>query len=215
MIRRRFRPLLVLLLLASGCAYQVSRVQGVASPERIRTLRRVAVAPFRYASDWTGLFRAIYEQAGLKAPDGRKIESLEGAFLIRDALAAKGYEPVPWPGDPGSAKAGDASRPGEELTKARLLSLRKAKAQAVIFAGGARRCGGIESCAAWVRVRLVDVGSGAVVWKSEARGATAFSRGDEMKAAVRYALEGLPASLSGSRRERTPAAASCAGSGAP
>ena len=201
--RRPLRLAALPLALASGCAYEVSGTRGVARPERVRAVRRVAVAPFRYASDWTGLFRAIYARAGLKAPEGEKIEWMEGAFLVRDALAARGYEPVPWPRAPGGEKADDAPDPEGKLPEARLLLLREAGAQAVLLVRGGRRCGDLDSCAARARARLVDAASGETLWKSEARAGTALSLGDEMKAAVRHALEGLP--------RRSPASAPAGG----
>ncbi len=187
------------LVLISGCAYGVSGTQGVSRPEKIRTLQRIAIAPFRYSSDWTGLFRDIYRRAGLKVPEGRKIESIEGTFLIRDAIAAKGYEAVALRGEWKGGALGDSPRPGGKVPKALLRSLRDAGAGAVMLAGGGRRCGDVDSCAATVRVLLLDVGTGEELWRSEGRAATVLSQGDEMRAAVQGAFAAFPDKASRSR----------------
>lgn len=185
------------LVLLSGCAYGVSGTQGVARPEKIRTLRRIAVAPFRYASDWTGLFRDIYRRAGLKVPAGRKVESMEGTFLIRDAIAAKGYEAVALRGEWRRGAADELLRPGRRAPQALLRAL--GGAGAVVLAGGRRRCRDVDSCAATVRVLLLDVGTGEELWRSEVRAATVFSQGDEMRAAVRGAFAAFPERASRAR----------------
>ena len=188
----RFRSLVFLLLMIPACAYEVSTIQGVARPGEIRALERVAVAPFRYPSDWTGLFRDVYAQAGLKAPDVRKIETIEGAFLIRDALAAKGYLVVRWPEELAKTKAEDLLNEAGGIAEAHLAALQRSGAQAVVVAGGGRDCEDVEVCVAKVRIRLVDLSSRETLWRSQSAATTAFSQGDEMKAAVAEAFDAFP-----------------------
>ena len=188
----RFWPLVFLLLVIPACAYEVSTIQGVARPGRIRALERVAVAPFRYPSDWTGLFRDVYAQAGLKAPDVKKIEMIEGAFLIRDALAAKGYLVVRWPEELAKTKAEDLRNEAGGIAEAHLAALKRSGAQAVVVAGGGRDCEDVEVCVAKVEIRLVDLSSRETLWRSRSAATTAFSQGDEMKAAVTEAFDAFP-----------------------
>ena len=188
----RFCSLVFLLLMIPACAYEVSTIRSVARPGKIRALERVAVSPFRYPSDWTGLFRDVYAQAGLKAPDVKKIEMLEGAFLIRDALAAKGYLVVRWPEELAKAKAGDLLNQAGKIAEAHLAALKRSGAQAVVIAGGGRDCEDVEVCVAKVRIRLVDLNSRETLWRSESAATTAFSQGDEMKAAVAEAFDAFP-----------------------
>ncbi len=190
--RLRVLSIVFLLLVACGCAYEISRTQSVTRPGKIRTLNRIVVAPFRYANDWTGLFRDIYEKAGLKAPEVKKIEFLEGAFLVRDAVTAKGYEVLRWPKELANTKADDLWSAEGGIAEAHLPLLRDSGAQALILAGGSRNCNDIELCAAKVEIRLVDLVSQEELWKSGAGATTAFSQGDEMRAAVREALGGFP-----------------------
>ncbi|MCY3824732.1 MAG: DUF4136 domain-containing protein [Nitrospinae bacterium] len=180
------------LLVMAGCAYEVSLVQGVARPGKIRSLERVAVAPFRYPSDWTGLFRHVYAQAGLKAPDVRKIEMVEGAFLIRDAITAKGYLVHRWPKELEKIKADDLWNAEGGIAEAHLAALRRSGAQAVMIAGGGRTCEDVEVCVARVEIRLVDLNSRETLWQSQAMATTALSQGDEMKAAVSEAFAAFP-----------------------
>ena len=180
------------LLVMAGCAYEVSSIQGVAMPGRIQALERVAVAPFRYPSDWTGLFRHVYAQAGLEAPDVRKIEMIEGAFLIRDAIAAKGYLVHRWPKELEKIKADDLRNAEGGIAEVHLAALQRSGAQAVIVAGGGRDCGDIEVCVAKVEIRLVDLSSRETLWESQSAATTAFSQGDEMKAAIAEALDAFP-----------------------
>lgn len=182
----------VSLLVMAGCAYEVSLVQGVAKPARIRALERVAVAPFRYPSDWTGLFRHVYAQAGLEAPDVRKIEMVEGAFLIRDALAAKGYLVHRWPKELEKIKADDLRNAEGGTAEIHLAALERSGAQAVMIARGGRTCEDVEVCVARVEIRLVDLSSRETLWQSQAMATTAFSQGDEMKAAVAEAFAAFP-----------------------
>lgn len=175
-----------------GCAYEISSIQGVVLPEKIRVLERVAVAPFRYPSDWTGLFRDVYAQAGLKAPDVKKIEMIEGAFLIRDALAARGYLVLRWPEELEKTKADDLLNEAGGIAEAHLAALRRSGAQAVVIAGGGRDCEDVEVCVAKVEIRLVDLSSRETLWRSQSTATTAFSQGDEMKAAVAEAFDAFP-----------------------
>ncbi|MYA95854.1 MAG: DUF4136 domain-containing protein [Nitrospinae bacterium] len=188
----RFRSLVFLLLMIPACAYEVSTIQGVARPGEIRALERVAVAPFRYPSDWTGLFRDVYAQAGLKAPDVRKIETIEGAFLIRDALAAKGYLVVRWPEELAKTKAEDLLNEAGGIAETHLAALQRSGAQAVVVAGGGRDCEDVEVCVAKVEIRLLDLSSRETLWRSQSAATTAFSQGDEMKAAVAEAFDAFP-----------------------
>ena len=190
----RFRSSLIIFLslIISACAYEVSTIQGVARPDEIRALERVAVAPFRYPSDWTGLFRDVYAQAGLKAPDVKKIEMIEGAFLIRDALAAKGYLALRWPEELVKTKAEDLLDAAGGIAEVHLGMLRNSGAQAVVIAGGGRDCEDVEVCVARVEIRLLDLNSREALWVSGARATTAFSQGDEMKAAVSEAFDAFP-----------------------
>ncbi len=196
--RLRVLAIVFLLLLAGGCAYQISRTQGVARPGEIRTLNRIVIAPFHYASDWTGLFRDIYEKAGLKAPEVKKIEFVEGAFLVRDAITAKGYRVLRWPKELEKTKADDLLNAEGKIAKTHLSLLRDSGAQALILARGSRNCNDIEACAAKVEIRLIDLVSQEELWKSGAGATTALSQGDEMRTAVREALEGFPGKSPGS-----------------
>ena len=180
------------LLAMAGCAYEVSSVQGVAIPGRIRALERVVVAPFRYPSDWTGLFRHVYAQAGLEAPDVRKVEMIEGAFLIRDAVTAKGYLVLRWPKTLEKIKADDLLNAEGEIAEGHLSALKRSGAQAVVLAQGGRTCEDVEVCVARVEIRLLDLSSQEDLWKSEASATTALSQGDEMKAAVAGAFDAFP-----------------------
>ncbi len=195
----RFRSWLVIfLLLLPGCAYEISTIQGVAKPEKIQTIERISVAPFRYPSDWTGLFRDVYAQAGLKAPDVRKIEMIEGAFLIRDALSAKGYLALRWPEELEKKEADDLLNANGEIAGVHLAALKSSGAQAVVLAKGVRTCENVEVCMGRVEIRLVDLGSQETLWESQAAATTAFSQGDEMKAAVAEALAAFPDKSPGS-----------------
>ena len=180
------------LLAMAGCAYEVSTIRVVAKPGRIRALERVVVAPFRYPSDWTGLFRHVYAQAGLEAPDVKKIEMIEGAFLIRDAVTAKGYLVLRWPKELEKIKADDLRNAGGEIAEGHLAALRRSGAQAVVLAQGGRTCEDVEVCVARVEIRLLDLSSQEDLWKSEASATTALSQGDEMKAAVAEAFDAFP-----------------------
>ena len=197
----RFRASLIvfLLLLIPACAYEVSTMQGVAKPGRIRALERIAVAPFRYPSDWTGLFRDVYAQAGLKAPDVKKIEMIEGAFLIRYALAAKGYLALRWPEELAKTKAEDLLDAKSEIAKDHLAALKRSGAQAVVIAQGERTCEDVEVCVARVEIRLSDLNSREALWESQAFATTALSQGDEMKAAVSEAFDAFPEKSPASR----------------
>ncbi|MDE0331187.1 MAG: hypothetical protein OXL41_04900 [Nitrospinae bacterium] len=180
------------LLLMAGCAYEISTIQGVARPEKIRALERVAVAPFRYPSDWTGLFRDVYAKAGLEAPDVKKIEMIEGSFLIRDALAAKGYLVLRWPEELEKKKAENPLNAEGGVSGDHLAALKGSGAQAVLIAGGGRSCEDVEVCVARVEVRLIDLGTQEALWESQAAATTALSQGDEMKAAVSIAFDAFP-----------------------
>lgn len=184
--------IVLLLLMIPACAYEVSTIRVVAKPGRIRALERVVVAPFRYPSDWTGLFRHVYAQAGLKAPDVKKIEMVEGAFLIRGALAARGYLALRWPEELAKTKAEDLLDAAGGIAEVHLAALKRSGAQAVVIAQGGRDCEDVEVCVARVEIRLIDLGSLEALWVSEARATTAFSQGDEMKAAVSQAFDAFP-----------------------
>lgn len=190
----RFRScsIIFLLLVIPGCAYEISSIQGISKPGSIQALERVAVAPFRYPSDWTGLFRHVYAQAGLKAPEGRKIEFVEGAFLIRDAITAKGYLVLRWPKELKKIKAEDLLNVEGKIAGTHLEALKRSGAQAVVLASGDRTCADVEVCVARVEIRLLDLGSQEALWKSQAAATTALSQGDEMKAAVSEALSAFP-----------------------
>ena len=195
----RFRSWLVIfLLLLPGCAYEISTIQGVAKPEKIQTIERISVAPFRYPSDWTGLFRDVYAQAGIEAPDVRKIEMLEGAFLIRDALSAKGYLALRWPEELEKKEADDLLNASGEIAGVHLAALKSSGAQAVVLAKGVRTCENVEVCMGRVEIRLIVLGSQETLWESQAAATTAFSQGDEMKAAVAEALAAFPDKSPGS-----------------
>ncbi len=195
----RFRSWLVIfLLLLPGCAYEISTIQGVAKPEKIQTIERISVAPFRYPSDWTGLFRDVYAQAGLKAPDVKKIEMIEGAFLIRDALSAKGYLALRWPEELEKKEADDLLNASGEIAGVHLAALKSSGAQAVVLAKGVRTCENVEVCMGRVVIRLIVLGSQETLWESQAAATTAFSQGDEMKAAVAEALAAFPDKSPGS-----------------
>ena len=197
--RYRVSLIVFLLLMIPACAYEVSTIQGVARPGRIRALERVVVAPFRYPSDWTGLFRDVYAQAGLKAPDVKKIEMIEGAFLIRDALAAKGYLALRWPEELAKTKAEDLLDAEGGIAEAHLAALKRSGAQAVMLAEGGRTCEDVEVCVARVKIRLIDLGSLEKIWESQSAATTAFSQGDEMKAAVAEAFDAFPEKSPASR----------------
>ena len=190
----RFRASLIIfvLLMIPACAYEVSTIQVVARPGKIRALERVVVAPFRYPSDWTGLFRDVYAQAGLKAPEVRKIEMVEGAFLIRDALAAKGYLALRRPKGLEGKKAADLLNAEGEIAEVHLSALKASGAQAVMLAEGGRDCEDVEVCVARVKIRLIDLGSLETLWQSQSAATTALSQGDEMKAAVAEAFDAFP-----------------------
>lgn len=176
--------------MAEGCAYEVRRGGEAIDAARLGQLRKVAVAPFRYWHDWTGLFRAIYREAAVKAPPGRKADPMEATFLPEDALARRGYVIVPWP-----EAAGDLpERPGERLSRvrARLPALRAAGAEGILLATGESRCESRDLCSAEVKILLIDGGDGRVVWRGYGRAVTLFSQGDEMQAAVRGAMCGIP-----------------------
>ena len=196
--RLRFCFMLMTLLVVSSCAYEISTIQGVAKPEKIQTIERISVAPFRYPSDWTGLFRDVYAQAGIEAPDVRKIEMLEGAFLIRDALTSKGYVVLRWPEEIEQVKPGDLLNARGGIAGDRLAALKRSGAQAVVLAEGGRTCEDVEVCVARVEIRLMDLGSRETLWESQAAATTAFSQGDEMKAAVAEALAAFPDKSPGS-----------------
>ena len=190
----RFRASLIIfvLLMIPACAYEVSTIQVVARPGKIRALERVVVAPFRYPSDWTGLFRDVYAQAGLKAPAVKKIEMVEGAFLIRDALAAKGYLALLRPKVLEGKKAADLLNAEGEIAEVHLSALKASGAQAVMLAEGGRDCEDVEVCVARVKIRLIDLGSLETLWQSQSAATTALSQGDEMKAAVAEAFDAFP-----------------------
>lgn len=196
----RFRYALIMfaLVVVPGCAYQLSTLQGVARPAKIRALERVVVAPFRYPSDWTGLFRDVYAQAGLKAPDVKKIEMLDGGFLIRGAVSAKGYLVLRWPEKLEKTKADDLLNAEGGIAADHLAALRRSGAQAVVLAEGGRTCEDVEVCVARVEIRLVDLNSQEDLWESQAAATTAFSQGDEMKAAISVAFDAFPQKSPGS-----------------
>ena len=200
MAASRFRTglIIVLLLVVPGCAYEISTIQGVARPDKIQTLERVVVAPFRYPSDWTGLFRDVYAQAGLKAPDVRKIETIAGAFLIREALSEKGYLALRWPEELKKKEADDLLNASGEIAGTHLAALKRSGAQAVLLAEGGRTCEDVEVCVARVKIRLVDLVSRETLWESQAAATTALSQGDEMKAAVSEAFDAFPDKSPGS-----------------
>ena len=190
--RRRPAWLIAAFLSLAGCAYERWSIQRVAVPEKIRTLERVVVAPFHYPNDWTGLFRDIYARAGLQAPAVRKIEMRPGAFLVRDALTARGYKVLPWPKALEKMKTTDLLSAEGTRAAARMTVRRNSSAQAVLVAAGSRTCPDVEVCAARVEVRLLDLRARETLWESRAAAATARAGGDEMKAAVFEAFAGFP-----------------------
>ena len=128
----------------------------------------------------------------MKAPEVKKIEFLEGAFLVRDAITAKGYKVLRWPKELEKTKADDLLNAEGEITGVHLGALRDSGAQAVVLARGGRNCNDIDSCDAKVEIRLLYLVSQEELWKSGAGATSAVSQGDEMRAAVREAFEGFP-----------------------
>ncbi len=189
--RSRFWCALLALTLTAGCAYRVAATRRtIVGAERIRAIERVALVPFRYSNDWTGLFRAIYERAGVEVPKGRKIESVEATFLIRNAVTARGYHVFVLPEE-------FADKTTEELLRTGGSSWRGAGA--LLRARGSRRCDGPEFCVAEVEILLVEPTSRQTLWRSRADAATAFSQGDEMRAAILSALAEFPQHAADSR----------------
>ena len=182
-MKRRLLGLGALLALA-GCAYEVGGRVEVAEPGRLGDVRRVAVARFGYAHDWTGQFRDIYRRANLAPPAGEKVDTLDHTFLLEDALAARGYEALPWP--PGEEEP--AEPPPAELRE----RLAGAGIGAVLLAQGESACASVERCTARVTLSLWDAAEGALLWRGEGEAATLIHQGDEMQAAVEEALAGLP-----------------------
>ena len=156
----------------------------MAAPQRLTQVRRVAVARFGYAHDWTGQFRDIYRRANVLPPPGDKVDNLDRTFLLEDALAARGYEALPWPGG--------EEEPAEPPSAALRERLQGLGAQALLLAQGGSACGSLERCSARVSLSLWEAGSGALLWRGEGEAATLLAQGDEMKAAVEEALAGLP-----------------------
>ncbi len=185
-------PAVLSLLLMAGCAYELSVRQVIARPVKIQALARLTVAPFQYPSDWTGLFRDVYKKAGIEAPKGRRIELIEGAFLIRDVLIAKGYQVVRWPRELEKKKTDDLLNKEGKIAEAHLSALRDTGAQAVAIAAGERSCEDVEVCAARVEIHFLDLNSEDTLWESQVRATTALAHGDEMKAAVSKALDAFP-----------------------
>ncbi|MBI3127023.1 MAG: hypothetical protein HYZ11_05420 [Candidatus Tectomicrobia bacterium] len=183
-MRKRPAPLLAALLLwCAGCGYQLSGQAEVFNSGELEGVRRVAVAPFAYPYDWTGYFRDIYRKAGVPAPPGSKVDRIEATFLVEEALAARGYEPLPWPG-------------GEEAppvmpSKALLGRLREGGHPAMLAARGDARCESVDACTARVSLTLWST-EGERLWSAEASASTLIHQGDEMKAAIQEALSGLP-----------------------
>ena len=102
-----------------------------------------------------GFSAHVYAQAGLKAPDVKKIEMIEGAFLIRYALAAKGYQSRPLAGGTcEKKKTEDLLNEEGGIAGAHLAALERSGAQAVVIAGGGRDCEDVEVCVAKVKYAL-------------------------------------------------------------
>jgi hypothetical protein len=190
-MRRRIGRALAAALLALaagsvGCSYQISGNMEVFAPGKLEGVRRVAVAPFSYPHDWTGHFRDIYRRADVPPPPGRKVDRIEATFLVEDALAARGYRTLPWPNDE------EVLAPGQPPA-ALLNRLRARGVQAVLLVRGSTRCESADMCAARVAMTLWDAAGGERLWTAEASAQTLIFLGDEMQAAVREALSGLPA----------------------
>ncbi|MEE9255723.1 MAG: DUF4136 domain-containing protein [bacterium] len=183
---------------AGGCAYELHSESRVADPGRLARLRKVAVAPFRYPHDWTGYFRDIYRSAGLTPPPAKKIEEVESSFLPEGALLKRGYTVPAWPGKMRGFRWGGEGKKipgakvlGNNLGEA-LAAARAAGAGAVLLLKGRSRCPDMNRCVSEVEMRLVDSGTGALIWTSRATGASLIGQGNEMRAAVEKALEALP-----------------------
>ena len=191
--RFRFCLVVISLLVVSSCAYEVSTIQGVARPGKIRTLERIAVAPFRYPSDWTGLFRDVYAQAGLKAPEGKKIELIDGAFSDSRRPQRQGVY--------GSSLA-EGTRKNKSGRFAERGRRNRGRPFGDIERFGARRrwCWPVAAAPAQTskcvrrgsKYALLDLGFQEELWESEAGATTVLSQGDEMKAAVSEALDEFP-----------------------
>ena len=141
------------------------------------------------SSAWT---REAAPRQRLEAPDVKKIEMVEGAFLIRDAITAKGYLVLRWPKELEKIRADDLRNAEGEIAEGHLAALKRSGAQAVVNARGGRTCEDVEVCVARVEIRLIDLGSLETLWKSQAFATTALSQGDEMKAAVAEAFAAFP-----------------------
>ncbi len=196
----RWAAVFFLILAAGGCAYELRSESRVADPGRLARLRKVAVAPFRYPHDWTGYFREIYRSAGLRPPPAKKIDEVESSFLPEGALLKRGYAVPPWPGkmrgfrwrgEGGGKKIPGARVSTKNLGEA-LAAARAAGAEAVLLLKGRSRCSDMNRCMSEVEMRLVDSGTGALIWTSRATGASLIGQGNEMRAAVENALEALP-----------------------
>ncbi len=181
---------LVLLMLASGCAYGLSRTSEIINPERLARVRSVTVVPFRYSHHWTGFFRGIYRAADIDPPAAEKVERIEATFLPEGVLVARGYEVLDWP-DAAGELAWKEGVP-EAGDRATLLKVLTAGAGAVLVIRGWSECPGIHHCMAEVEMKLIDAEEGSVLWKSRAEGETLVGQGNEMLAAVEEALAGLP-----------------------
>ena len=128
----------------------------------------------------------------------KKIEMLDGGFLIRGAVSAKGYLVLRWPEKLEKTKADDLLNAKGGIAAVHLAALRRSGAQAVVLAEGGRTCEDVEVCVARVEIRLVDLNSQEDLWESQAAATTAFSQGDEMKAAISVAFDAFPQKYPGS-----------------
>ena len=196
----RWQAVFFLLLAAVGCAYELHSESRVADPGRLARLRKVAVAPFRYPHNWTGYFRDIYRSAGLTPPQAKKIDEVESSFLPEGTLLKRGYTVPAWPGKMRGfrwrGEGGDSNNPGAKDSGNNLgevlAAARAAGAEAVLLLKGRSRCLDMNRCMSEVEMRLVDSGTGALIWTSRATGASLIGQGNEMRAAVEKALEALP-----------------------
>ena len=99
---------------------------------------------------------------------------------------------VRWPEELEKTKAEDLLNAEGGIAEAHLAAVKRSGAQAVVIAGGGRDCGDVEVCVAKVKIRLVDLSSQETLWESQSAATTAFSQGDEMKAAVAEVFDAFP-----------------------
>jgi len=182
-----------LLMAIGGCAYELYQVNRVVNPDRLSGVRTVAVAPFRYANDWTGYFRDIYRDAGLDSPAVKKIDRIEATFLTESVLLKRGYKLLAWPVSAEDIEW-ETGKLGEKL-KDLLVKIRESGADAVLLQRGRSHCPKMHSCKAEIEMKLLDSANCALLWEGKGTGETLLAHGDEMRAAVEEVLSSLPRPL--------------------